>query len=102
MLQDFLTTRYIGKMNFYEFDSMNFRKILLFVYTFLEVSCSLLDQKIKIDSMFETLKKNTTVKENNIQRTSVTRFPVLLVKFLSRIVLPPLDLFRKLPRRLLT
>lgn len=93
MLQDFLTTRYIEKINFYEFDSMNFRKILLFVYTFLEVSCSLLDQKIKIDSMFETPKKNTTVKENNIRRTSVTRFPVLLVKFLSRIVLPPLDLF---------
>lgn len=44
MLQDFLTTRYIEKMNFYEFDSMNFRKILLFVYTFLEVSCSLLNQ----------------------------------------------------------
>lgn len=102
MLQDFLTTRYIEKMNFYESDSMNFRKILLFVYTFLEVSCSLLDQKIKIDSMFETPKKNTTVKENNIRRTSVTRFPVLLVKFLSRIVLPPLDLFRKLPGRLLT
>lgn len=96
ILQDFSRTRFIG--NFYESDSINFLKILLRIFIRKCISC----QKIKIGVIlwFETLSRAQLW--NNIQRTSVTRFPVSLVgKFLSRTVLPPLDLFRKLSGRLL-
>lgn len=57
ILQDFSRTRFIG--NFYESDSINFRKILLRIFIRKCISC----QKIKIGVIlwFETLKKSTTV-----------------------------------------
>lgn len=57
ILQDLSRTRFIG--NFYESDSINFRKILLRIFIRKCISC----QKIKIGVIlwFETLKKSTTV-----------------------------------------
>lgn len=57
ILQDFSRTRFIG--NFYESDSINFRKILLRIFIRKCISC----QKIKIGVIlwFETLKQSTTV-----------------------------------------
>lgn len=57
ILQDFSRTRFIG--NFYESDSINFRKILLRIFIQKCIFC----QKIKIGVIlwFETLKQSTTV-----------------------------------------
>lgn len=97
ILQDFSRTRYIGKMNFYESDSINFRKILLRIFG----SVSLV-KRSRLVWFYDSKHRSRAQLWNNIQETSVTRFPVSLVgKFLSRTVLPPLDLFRKLSGRLL-